>query len=1000
MLFSSNGLSEAINRLNMDVSHSPGLKWVENKENETNPYIRIVLEQAQAVDAVAVYFRFFTDERPPRPQVFIYSFKDLNTAKSKGAEIHHHLWNAGMVPYCFIYGVSEILVYSCNDTPEIDSKGKQFITKPHDRILLLGKIQEELFKKYSARKFDSGLFWDTESARNIKYEHSAYEQLLTQLKNVKNIIITRSGKENTGLVKRILIILILIKYLEERKDENGKAALEPVEFYSEFSPEEPSLSGVLKNADRTIAVLSKLCSNEHFNGQVFLLSDDEKQGLKSLDFQLFQHFVEGNISFFTDKTPTIGQMSLWRLYSFNYLPIELISHIYEDFLTDENGQKKKGVVYTPPYLVQFLIDRCMPLDTPRDSFKVFDPACGSGIFLVGAFKRMIQWWRIRNNWKKPQKENIEELKGLLLSNIYGCDIEEEAVRLSYFSVSLALLDALSPKEIWKNVHFDNLMGGNLFAGDFFLAVLNRTLPQNFDLIIGNPPFQSEFTVHANRVDLNESLAYSQRPKIPDNQIALLFLEQSLKLLKKGGNCCLILSSGPLLYNTNAHDYKRYLFENYHFREVYDFTPLRAKLFKSSSASAKPAALAVLTQNERPSNEPIYHLIFRRTKASGEKIEFEIDHYDIYKVPYNVSIASPKVWQANFMGGGRLHQLMDKIDDLMTLNDYLEEKKKKKKWKIAEGWIESDDALPLKRIKLLLAKERITDDEKVELAALESKHKAEWITGKPYANITKDGSLKNEISSTKYFLRPRKKNKAVFEPPHLLIHESVKHGEIPMWFLDEYVTFKDSIFGIHAPRQDEQELKNIQNYLSAKHNVALIWLRSGKVITMREGVPLMGDILSLPYPTVEFNEIEKTLLDDIVDYYSEFRKDGEKSEILDAPTPKDLKAFGAWYSRILNSVYENFKPGNPVIGKDFICYPFILGNSPEVEIPDSIDNIEKKLKYIIDNQTVDNLWVRRIVKVYEKNIIFLYKPNQKRYWLKSIAIRDADETFVDLFKQGK
>ena len=72
----------------------------------------------------------------------------------------------------------------------------------------------------------------------------------------------------------------------------------------------------------------------------------------------------------------------------------------------------------------------------------------------------------------------------------------------------------------------------------------------------------------------------------------------------------------------------------------------------------------------------------------------------------------------------------------------------------------------------------------------------------------------------------------------------------------------------------------------------------------------------------------------------------------------------------------------------------------MEIPDSIDNIEKKLKYIIDNQTVDNLWVRRIVKVYEKNIIFLYKPNQKRYWLKSIAIRDADETFVDLFKQGK
>ena len=47
--------------------------------------------------------------------------------------------------------------------------------------------------------------------------------------------------------------------------------------------------------------------------------------------------------------------------------------------------------------------------------------------------------RARNNWEKPHKEHIEELKELLLSNIYGCDIEEEAVRLTYFSLSLALL---------------------------------------------------------------------------------------------------------------------------------------------------------------------------------------------------------------------------------------------------------------------------------------------------------------------------------------------------------------------------------------------------------------------------------------------------------------------------------------------------------------------------------------------------------------------------------
>jgi len=57
----------------------------------------------------------------------------------------------------------------------------------------------------------------------------------------------------------------------------------------------------------------------------------------------------------------------------------------------------------------------MPLGHPKMKFRVLDPACGSGIFLVGAFKRMIQWWRVKNNWKKPHKENIEELKNILLS---------------------------------------------------------------------------------------------------------------------------------------------------------------------------------------------------------------------------------------------------------------------------------------------------------------------------------------------------------------------------------------------------------------------------------------------------------------------------------------------------------------------------------------------------------------------------------------------------------
>jgi hypothetical protein len=996
------GLKDALGSLSMDDANSSGLRWISKKEEEKDPYIYLALEQASLFGATSVYFRLFSDGRPPRPQIFIYDFNELSINENKAADIHHHLWNAGLVPYCFIYTNSKILVYNCGRKPEVDTSSSTFITSPHDTIDLLSEIQDKLLS-YSAHQFDSGLFWDSDLGKDFKYDQSAYEQLLTQLKNVKNNIISRVGKEHSRLVKRVLMMLILIKYLEERKDEQGQGALNPEEFYTEFNKEDPSLTGVLNNSDTFAAVLSKLSGTDHFNGQIFFLSKEDLTSLGGIDLRIFQQFVIGNTAFFSSAKDVIGQMTLWRLYQFNYLPIELISHIYEDFLADENGKKKKGVVYTPPYLVQFLIDKSMPLDDPKMKFRVLDPACGSGIFLVGAFKRMIQWWRVKNNWKKPHKENIEELKNILLSNIYGCDLEEEAIILTYFSLSLALLDALSPKEIWNNVHFDNLIGQNLFPTDFFKTIQQEELLNNFDLVIGNPPFESSFTEWAKIADTTERQLKPIRPEIPDNQIALLFLEQSFKLLRPGGNCCLILPSGPLLYNTKTHHFKKYLFETYYFSEIFDFTPLRAKLFTGSSSKAKPAVIAILAEKKSPEGKPVFHLIFRRTRASGEKIVFEIDYYDIHQVAYSTALNVPRVWQTNFMGGGRLHRLVDKITSKPILQEYLDKLIENKGWRVGEGWIESPACEPLKKIKFLSHKINPSEEEKRELQELELNHKADWITGYPFLE-TKDfselGIKHTNPCEIEYFYRSSKKNKEIFKPPHLIIHESVKDGKIPVFFSDDYLTFKDSFFGIHSPSHDENELKTIKEYLNNKHNIALLWLNSGKIITMREGVPLMNDILSLPFPAIEFNEIENVLLDDISSHYSAFRKEGEKSDILDKVSDTDLDAFGELYCRILNTVYKHFKPFSPIIGAEFIAYPFILGNKPQIDLPKSIETIEDKLRSLIDNKVLYNLWIKRIVKVFHKNVIFLYKPNQKRYWLRSIAIRDADETFIDLYNQGK
>jgi type I restriction-modification system DNA methylase subunit len=995
--------TSALEKLGMDDKLSSGIRFVADRMSEINPDLYLALEYASEFGAKAVYFRFYNDARPPKPQIYIYDYSDFTSESISGADIHHKLWNSGVVPFCFIFDKSQILVYNCAKKPEWDKQGEDFTTTPHDLISLLSEVNEKL-NEYNVRQFDSGLFWDSNAGKNFKYEEGAYEQLLAQLKNVKANIISRVGSEYAALVKRVLMMLILVKYLEERKDEDGNGALNPDDFYKPYNSTNPTLEGVLENADTFIQVLQELSSKEHFNGQIFYLNSEECKILKEkIDLTLFQYFVRGDVSIFSKGKQGIGQMTLWRLYQFNYLPIELISHIYEDFLADENGQKKKGVVYTPPYLVQFLVDQCMPLKDGREEFKIIDPACGSGIFLVGAFKRMIQWWRVRNNWTKPKKENIEELKQLLKNNIFGCDLESEAVTLSYFSLGLALLDALSPKEIWRNVHFDNLVGNNLFQGDFFKTLDQEILKTDFQLVIGNPPFDSNFTEWAEIVNRKEKQNNPLRPDIPDNQIALLFLEQSFKLLQEGGNCCLILPSGPVLYNTKTQGFRKFLFEQYYFKGIFDFTPLRAKLFIGSSSSAKPAVVSIFAEKANPENKPTYHYIFRRTKASGEKIDFEIDHYDIHKVSHKTATDKAGIWQANFMGGGRLHQLLNRVSEQRTLGAYLDEMVENNGWKVAEGWIESPDAKPIKKIYSLLEQEQFTIDENDELIKLQEKHKAEWITGYDYVeteSFTEEGIESISKCSKQYFYRSSKRNKEIFQPPHLLIKESVTGKSIPVVFSDKYLTFKDKIFGIHSPDAQSTELKKLGDYLKEENCVSLMWLLSGQVLTSREGVPLKGDMLTLPYPKTHFDDIEKKLLSDIVNYYSDFRKAGEKSIVLESLQMKELETFGKLYCKILNSIYKNFKPLIPIVGSEFIAYPFVLGDKPEIEIPTSIINMEEELRTLINAQKGYNLWIKRIVKVYHKNVIFLYKPNQKRYWLPSIAVRDADETFVDLYKQGK
>src|SRR3546814_10190737 len=91
-----------------------------------------------------------------------------------------------------------------------------------------------------------------------------------------------------------------------------------------------------------------------FNGHVFRLTDDERAALAaSTELTRYARLVEG----YEDST---GQLSLWRLYSFRDLPVELISNIYQLFVKDASSS-----IYTPPALVRLMLEETLSWEIGR-----------------------------------------------------------------------------------------------------------------------------------------------------------------------------------------------------------------------------------------------------------------------------------------------------------------------------------------------------------------------------------------------------------------------------------------------------------------------------------------------------------------------------------------------------------------------------------------------------------------------------------------------------------
>ena len=296
-------------------------------------------------------------------------------------------------------------------------------------------------------------------------------------------------------------------------------------------------------------------------------------------------------------------------YEFSVLPADTLGQVYEQFLgkvirltdahvavIEDKPEVKKagGIYYTPTYIVEYIVkntlEKLVEGKTPKqvEKIKILDPACGSGSFLLGAYQYLLTYHRdyyvstLTDSYFKGKSPVIfqaekgdwrlttAEKRRILLNNIFGVDIDSQAVEVTKLSLLLKVLEGESQETLQKQLKLfqeralpdlqKNIKCGNsLIGSDFyqqnmlglfdteeqykinafdwigeFKEIMNKG---GFDIVVGNPPYGALFMKQESEyLRLKYQTASYQVDSYP------IFVEKCLSLLKEKGACGVIIPS--------------------------------------------------------------------------------------------------------------------------------------------------------------------------------------------------------------------------------------------------------------------------------------------------------------------------------------------------------------------------------------------------------------------------------------------------------------------------
>ena len=540
-------------------------------------------------------------------------------------QIRRYAWSAKM-PVSILTDFEEFAIYDCNKKPNPTDKPS------------VGRIKYITYKDY-AKEFD--FIWDTFSKervlkgsfdkfiaadKNKKGTATVDKEFLTSLDEWRKELALNIALRNEALtedelnfvVQQTIDRIIFLRIAEDRGvEEYGrlKSSLKGDNYYQ-------NLFSYFKEAD------------SKYNSGLF----DFKKDNISLHVLIDNKTIKSVISeLYYPISP----------YEFSVLSVEILGSAYEQFLgkqiklspghratIEEKPEVRKagGVYYTPQYIVEYIVENTVgklaadkkPADIAK--LKIVDPACGSGSFLLGAYQYLLNWHMqyykpafetqtaiAQNNKDYNEKQRTDAIKErnklpltpdgnlttalkkqILLNNIYGVDIDTQAVEVTKLSLLLRCMEGETGSSITAEMRFgerilptldSNIKSGNslidldFYDGqmDFEPALEKKVKPFSwqqgfkevfkqggFDVAMGNPPYiqsrEEQFSEYEKK--------YYQNFKTLEYQINTfgLFIEKGINILKNKGLLGFII---PNYWLSTKYDHKlrNFIFKENHALEL-------------------------------------------------------------------------------------------------------------------------------------------------------------------------------------------------------------------------------------------------------------------------------------------------------------------------------------------------------------------------------------------------------------------------------------------------